>query len=174
MKFTYKTFLLNLLKKYKRIININKADFILTMPKKSFSEKCYALLKKVPKGKITTYKELAHALGTKAYRAVGNAMNKNPYGYPVISSEAIRNRRSVLRGDSKRTSGFFLVPCHRVIKSNGEIGEFAERLCDERKKSGRAGSRVPGTKKKIEMLKKEGIPIKKNRIENMENFLYKF
>ena len=43
-----------------------------------FNEKCYELLKKIPKGKVTTYKEIAKALKTKAYRAVGNAMNKNP------------------------------------------------------------------------------------------------
>jgi len=41
--------------------------------KKTFNEKCYELLRKVPKGKITTYRDLAHALGTRAYRAVGNA-----------------------------------------------------------------------------------------------------
>ncbi len=67
--------------------------------KKSFSEKCYELLKKVPKGKITTYKEIARALKTKAYRAVGNAMNKNPYSPKV--------------------------PCHRVVKSDGKVGGFA-------------------------------------------------
>ena len=65
---------------------------------KSFNEHCYDLLKKVPKGKVTTYKDLAKALKTKAYRAVGNAMNKNPYP-----------------GSRKGQ-----VPCHRVIKSNGE------------------------------------------------------
>ena len=67
--------------------------------KKSFSEKCYELLKTIPKGKITTYKILAEKLKTKAYRAVGNAMNKNPYAPEV--------------------------PCHRVVKSDGKIGGFA-------------------------------------------------
>lgn len=64
----------------------------------SFSEKCYNLLKKVPKGRVTTYKEIAHALGTKAYRAVGTAMNKNPYAPNVA--------------------------CHRVVNSNGYVGGF--------------------------------------------------
>ncbi len=90
--------------------------------KKQFNERCYDLLKKVPKGKITTYKEIAKVLGTKAYRAVGNAMNKNPYS-PKI-------------------------PCHRVIKSNGDVGGFAF-----------------GIKKKINLLKKEGIEIKKGKID---------
>ena len=65
----------------------------------NFSERCYQLLKKVPRGKITTYKEIARALKSKAYRAVGNAMNKNPYAPNV--------------------------PCHRVIKSTGKVGGFA-------------------------------------------------
>lgn len=61
--------------------------------------RCYELLKKVPSGKVTTYKALAEALKTKAYRAVGNAMNKNPYAPKV--------------------------PCHRVINANGNLGGFA-------------------------------------------------
>lgn len=101
------------------------------MPKKSFSEKCYELLKKVPKGKVTTYKEIARALKTKAYRAVGSAMNKNPYAPKV--------------------------PCHRVINSDRKIGGFAS-----------------GIKNKIAMLKKEGIIIKNNKIENFEEVVYRF
>ena len=64
----------------------------------SFNEKVYALLKKVPKGKVTTYKALAEKLGTKAYRAVGQAMRCNPYAPNV--------------------------PCHRVVSSDGSIGGF--------------------------------------------------
>ncbi len=67
--------------------------------KKSFSEQCYALLRQVPEGKVTTYKAIAKALGTKAYQAVGSAMHKNPYAPQV--------------------------PCHRVINFNGEVGGFA-------------------------------------------------
>ncbi|MEX2017335.1 MAG: MGMT family protein, partial [Candidatus Pacearchaeota archaeon] len=90
--------------------------------KKSFNECCYNVLIKVPYGKVTTYKEIARALHSKAYRAVGNAMNKNPHAYP-ISSEAVRNRHSGSRGDSKRAGGFVLVPCHRVVNSNGFVGQ---------------------------------------------------
>ena len=92
------------------------------MKNKSFNERCYEILKRVPKGKVVTYKSLALALGTRAYRAVGNAMNKNPYA-PVV-------------------------PCHRVIKSNGEVGGFAS-----------------GTARKIEMLRSEGVKIKNNTID---------
>jgi methylated-DNA-[protein]-cysteine S-methyltransferase len=75
------------------------------MSKKSFYEKCYAVLRKVPRGRVTTYKEIAKALDSKAYRAVGTAMNKNPYAPKV--------------------------PCHRVVNSDGKVGKFAS---GERKK----------------------------------------
>ncbi len=68
------------------------------MVSKSFNQKIYSLLKKVPKGKVTTYKALAEAFNTKAYRAVGRAMRCNPYAPKV--------------------------PCHRVVSSNGRIGGF--------------------------------------------------
>lgn len=68
----------------------------------NFNEKCYALLSKVPRGKVTTYKAIAHKLNTKAYRAVGNAMNKNPYAPKV--------------------------PCHRVVGSDGSMTGFASGI----------------------------------------------
>ena len=123
---------------------------------KTFNEKCYEILCLVPRGKVTTYGEIARKLGTRAYRAVGNAMNKNPYGYFAISSEAIGNRRSALRGDSKRTSGLFLVPCHRVVGSDGKLVGFAH-----------------GLKKKSEMLKREGVEIKNGKID-LEKYGFKF
>jgi len=67
--------------------------------KMGFNERCYALLRKVPKGKVTTYKALANALGTRAYRAVGQAMKNNP--------------------DIPKT------PCHRVVASDGSLGGYA-------------------------------------------------
>ena len=65
----------------------------------SFNERCYALLKLIPEGKVTTYKEMADALGTKAWRAVGSAMAKNEH--------------------------LLVIPCHRVVRSDGTIGEYA-------------------------------------------------
>ncbi len=68
----------------------------------SFNERVWNLCSKIPKGKISTYKLIAEALGTKAYRAVGNALNKNPYAPKV--------------------------PCHRVINSKGKLHGFANGL----------------------------------------------
>ena len=103
------------------------------------------------KGKVITYKILANKLGTKAYRAVGNAMNKNPY------SSRPRTAYKKVNYCLPRSRSHQKVPCHRVVNSNGEIGGFAL-----------------GIKKKIFMLKKEGIKIKNNKIENFEKHLYRF
>ena len=97
----------------------------------NFYNKVYKLCKKVPKGRVTTYKILAERLGTKAYRAVGTAMRKNPYA-PIV-------------------------PCHRVVNSDGGIGGFSS-----------------GVKKKIRMLKKEGVKVKNNKIVDFERVLYRF
>ena len=65
-----------------------------------FEKKIYEKLKKVPRGRITTYGELAQAVGEpQAARAVGNALNKNPFAPRV--------------------------PCHRVVRSDGLLGGFA-------------------------------------------------
>lgn len=96
-----------------------------------FEIKVLAKVKKIPRGKIRTYKEIAIATGRpKAARAVGNALNKNPWAPKV--------------------------PCHRVVKSNGEIGGYAR-----------------GAKKKIALLKKEGIKIKRSKILNFNKYLAK-
>ena len=97
----------------------------------NFNEQCYKLLSQVPKGKISTYKQIAKILNTKAYRAVGNAMANNPN--PII------------------------VPCHRVIKSNGLIGGYAL-----------------GIKKKISLLRNEGITIKKGKIVDFKKYIHLF
>ena len=94
----------------------------------NFKNQIYYLCKKIPKGKVTTYKILANKVNCKAYRAVGNALNKNPYA-PIV-------------------------PCHRVVNSNGFVGGFAS-----------------GTKNKIKLLKEEGIEIKNNKID-LDKYLF--
>ncbi len=105
----------------------------------SFNKKVWQLCKKVPRGKVTTYKEIAAAMRTKAYRAVGNAMNKNPYGLLICGY------------------GKNMVPCHRVVDSTGHIHGFAH-----------------GLKKKSDLLRKEGIKIRKNKILEFEKVRYRF
>ena len=96
-----------------------------------FFNRCYEQLNLIPKGKVTTYAQIAKSLNSKAYRIVGTAMAKNPS--PI------------------------LLPCHRVVRSDGMIGNY-----------------IFGINKKIELLKKEGIIIINNKILNLSRVLHIF
>ena len=64
----------------------------------SFKDKVYSIVRKIPKGKMMTYKQVAELSGRPlAYRAVGSVLNKNKS--PKI-------------------------PCHRVVRSDGKIGGY--------------------------------------------------
>src|SRR6478672_6495342 len=75
-------------------------------PAMSFNQKVWALTARIPAGKVTTYADIAHALKTRGYRAVGNALNRNPYA-PAV-------------------------PCHRVVGSDGALTGFAGGLDKKR------------------------------------------
>lgn len=94
-----------------------------------FPERVLELAKQIPKGRVTTYKIVAEKLNTRAYRAIGQVLksNKNPK-----------------------------IPCHRVVKSSGELG----------------GYRGNETHTKAKILRKEGIEIRKGRIE-LEKYIWK-
>ena len=65
-----------------------------------FQLKVWNYLRKIPKGKVKTYLEVAKAIRKpKSFRAVANAVGKNPYP-PQI-------------------------PCHRVVRSDGSIGGYS-------------------------------------------------
>ena len=66
----------------------------------NFQKKVWNEIKKIPKGRTTSYKQIAIAIGNPdSSRAVANACGKNPR--PII------------------------VPCHRVIRSDGSIGGYS-------------------------------------------------
>jgi len=65
-----------------------------------FQLKVWKYLKTIPKGKVKTYLDVAKGIGKpRAFRAVANAVGKNPYP-PKI-------------------------PCHRVIRSDGSLGGYS-------------------------------------------------
>ncbi len=64
----------------------------------SFQERVYAVLRTIPRGKITTYAGVAAAVGCGSSRAIGQALKRNPYAPQT--------------------------PCHRVIASDLSIGGF--------------------------------------------------
>jgi O-6-methylguanine DNA methyltransferase len=82
-----------------------------------FQQQVWRALLSIPRGQIRTYAEIAHQIGApNAARAVANACGANPL--PIV------------------------VPCHRVVASDGSIGGY----------SGRGG-----VKRKISLLEKEGV-----------------
>ena len=82
-------------------------------------------VRKIPKGEVRTYKEVAVFIGQpEAARAVGNALSRN-----------IDPR----------------VPCHRVVRADGNVGGYG-------------GGYGGGRKKKIALLLKEGVRIQNNRV----------
>ncbi|MBS3102876.1 methylated-DNA--[protein]-cysteine S-methyltransferase [Candidatus Woesearchaeota archaeon] len=96
--------------------------------KNSFFERVYNLTRKIPEGRVSTYRDIAHALNSKAYRAVGTALAKNPYAPKV--------------------------PCHRVVNSDGSVGNYSGK---------------DGKKGKIEILRKEGVGVRNGKINLSRN-----
>ena len=84
----------------------------------------------IPKGKVSTYKRMAEKIGKpRAYRAVGNALHKNPLA-PVV-------------------------PCHRVVKSDGRIAGEGQSVEARRR-----------------LLEQEGIPLDGNRVKLSKDIIY--
>ena len=98
--------------------------------KTEFERKVLVVTFKIPKGKISTYKRIAEKVGRpRTYRAVANALRKNPL-HPIV-------------------------PCHRVVRSDGGFGGEKKRAEARR-----------------ELVKKEGIPIENGRIKISEEILF--
>ncbi|MDD4106668.1 MAG: MGMT family protein [Candidatus Shapirobacteria bacterium] len=93
----------------------------------SFKQDVYDVVRKIPIGKVMTYKRVGEKLGSKAYQAIGQVLKNNP--------------------DPKN------IPCHRVIKSNREIGGYF----------GHTGDII--AKKKENLLKIEGVRIVNGKVD---------
>ncbi|MBI2125652.1 MGMT family protein, partial [Candidatus Woesearchaeota archaeon] len=89
----------------------------------------------IPQGKVTTYREIAAALGTKGYQAIGQVLKKNPYA-PIV-------------------------PCHRVVKSDGNLGGFKGCL---------QGKEII---EKEMLLKREKVTFKDGKVD-LEECLFRF
>lgn len=89
----------------------------------SFRDRVYVIVAKIPKGRVLSYGEVAKRAGRpSAARAVGTAMKENP--------------------DPKR------IPCHRVVRSDGSIGQYA----------------FGGTRAKVKRLRAEGVQVNHGRV----------
>lgn len=73
---------------------------LLDLEGTDFQKSVRKALLKIPYGKTSSYKKIANEIGnSKAVRAVGTAVGKNPF--------------------------LIIIPCHRIIKSDGSLGGFA-------------------------------------------------
>jgi len=98
----------------------------------NLDKQVYIKLLEVSKGQVTSYLELSKAVGLKnGQRVIGKIMNKNKY--PIV------------------------IPCHRVVKSDGNVGGYAF-----------------GQTVKTKILSNEGITIKNGKIIDFEKKIYKF
>lgn len=96
----------------------------------------YAMLRRIPTGKVTTYGDIAAAVGHPgASRAVGRILNRNPN--PVI------------------------VPCHRVVRSDGTVGGYA--FGKSRKMKLLAGEGLRFTGEYLNDFPRHRIPVKQLR-----------
>jgi methylated-DNA-[protein]-cysteine S-methyltransferase len=98
--------------------------------KTKFEKEVLVATFKIPKGKVSTYKRIAEKIGKpNAYRAAGNALHKNPLA-PVV-------------------------PCHRVVKSDGTFG-----------------GETKGAESRKRLLVEEGVPIENNRVKISSKILF--
>ncbi len=88
---------------------------------KNFKQKVFGVVRSIPRGSVLTYREVAVRAGfPRAFRAVGSILKTN-----------------VDLG----------IPCHRVVRSDGAVGEYNR-----------------GIKNKIKKLTKEGVHIKRGMV----------
>ena len=113
-----------------RSINTEEDVIEALKDRTKFERDVYLVTFKIPKGKVSTYKRIAEKIGKpKAYRAVANALHKNPLS-PVV-------------------------PCHRVVRSDGSFGGDKK-----------------GAEWRRNMVEKEGILIEKGRVKISKRILY--
>jgi methylated-DNA-[protein]-cysteine S-methyltransferase len=99
---------------------------------KTFSDSVYAMTSRIPMGKVTTYGAIAKAIGFPgAARAVGQALGANPNPIEIV-------------------------PCHRVVRSDGALGGYS-------------GGEGPSTKAKL--LNREGVQVVAGKIK-LDRFLF--
>lgn len=106
-------------------------DVVRFLPDKTdFERKVLVATFGIPYGKVSTYKRIAEKIGKpRAYRAVANALHKNPL-HPIV-------------------------PCHRVVRSDGKFGGEIKAAQSRRK-----------------LVKEEGVPIENDAVKISGNVLY--
>ena len=99
----------------------------------NFEQTVLALVRRIPAGRVSTYAAIAQVLRRpRAVRAVGNALNKNPQ--------------------------LVTTPCHRVVRSDGQIGGYRQ-----------------GSAQKRVLLQREGVTVGRHQtVVNFKQVFYHF
>ncbi len=79
-------------------LSVDESNLAKTPVTSEFNLKALKLVLEIPRGEVRTYKEIAECMDSKAWRAVGSAMARNPF--PLV------------------------IPCHRVVKSDLSLGNY--------------------------------------------------
>ncbi|MGD0767194.1 MAG: MGMT family protein [Tepidisphaeraceae bacterium] len=90
------------------------------VPGMSFAQKVWAVTARIPRGSVVTYADLARSLKSTGYRAVGQALHRNPYAPGV--------------------------PCHRVVGSDGRLTGYAKGLAAKKRLLEEEGVRFSGSR----------------------------
>ena len=97
-------------------------------PPTRFELRVYAVVRRIPKGQTRSYRWVAQQLGNSTLaRAVGNALNRNPWPFTNAQTRT-------------RAHAHTMVPCHRVVRSDGSVGGYAK-----------------GPNRKRTLLRREGV-----------------
>ena len=107
------------------IVDAIKSGQILS--EMSFNEKVWSVTVKVPKGKVSTYSEIARYMDCKAYRAVGQALSRNPFAPDI--------------------------PCHRIVSSDGSLTGYSSDSGLEEKEQLLVGEGVTVQRGKVDLNK---------------------
>ncbi len=92
-----------------------------------FYHEVWRLASQIPLGKVSTYKLIGEALGTRGYRAIGQALRRNPFSPDV--------------------------PCHRVINSDGTVGGYGGKKSSLEKIRVLEGEGITVTSKGVDLSK---------------------
>jgi O-6-methylguanine DNA methyltransferase len=100
-----------------------------------FQRRVYSLCKRIPRGRVSTYKEIGKALGGygQVYRAVGVALRRNPFA-PRVPCHRVVAADGRIGGFHGRTTGPWIAKKNRMLRAegvevrNGRIVDFEKRL----------------------------------------------
>ena len=104
----------------------------------TFDQKVWTLTARIPRGKVTTYGRIAKALRSQGARAVGGALNRNPYAPRV--------------------------PCHRVVGSDGRLTGYAGGLSKKKWMLAAEGVELKGERVDLKLDPAYPLPPRLERI----------